>query len=112
MLAKGRAGRLERAASGCAARSAAWAASRTKATYLAARYRRLAARRGAKRAIIAIAHNILLIAYYLLKTDRPYEDLGADYFDRLNAEGLKRYLVKRLEHMGHQVVLTPAAATA
>jgi transposase len=90
---------------------AAWAASRTKATYLAARYRRLAARRGAKRAIIAIAHNILLIAYYLLKTDRPYEDLGADYFDRLNAEGLKRYLVKRLERMGNQVVLIPTPAT-
>lgn len=91
---------------------AAWAASHTKATYFAARYRRLAARRGAKRAIIAIAHNILLIAYYLLKTDRLYEDHGADYFDRINAEGLKRYLVKRLEHMGHRVVLTPAAIPA
>ncbi len=90
---------------------AAWAASRTKATYLAARYRRLAARRGAKRAIIAIAHNILLIAYWLLQTGRPYQDLGADYFDRINAEGLKRYLVRRLERMGHQVVLTPAPAT-
>ncbi len=88
---------------------AAWAAAHTKATYLAARYRRLAARRGAKRAIIAIAHNILVIAYWLLHTDRPYQDLGADYFDRINAEGLKRYLVKRLERMGHQVVLMPAA---
>ena len=83
---------------------AAWAASRTKATYLAAR-------RGGKRAIIAIAHNILLIAYYLLKTDRPYQDLGADYFDRLNAEGLQRYLVRRLERMGNQVVLIPTPAT-
>jgi len=91
---------------------AAWAAAHTKSTYLAARYRRLAARRGAKRAIIAMAHNILLIAYYLLRTDRPYQDLGADYFDRINAEGLKRYLVKRLERMGHQVVLMPTAATA
>jgi hypothetical protein len=59
-----------------------------------------------------MAHNILLIAYYLLRTDRPYQDLGADYFDRINAEGLKRYLVKRLERMGHQVVLMPTAATA
>ena len=89
---------------------AAWAASHTKETYLAARYRRLAARRGAKRAIIAIAHNILLIAYYLLKSNRPYQDLGPDYFDRINAEGLKRYLVHRLERLGHRVVLTPATA--
>lgn len=91
---------------------AAWAASRAKATYLAARYRRLAARRGAKRAIIAVAHNILLIAYHLLKTDRPCEDVGADYFDRLNAEGLKRCLIKRLERTGNQVVLIPTPATA
>lgn len=113
MLAKGKAGRLERASLWLrrALSQAAWAASRTKATYLAARYRRLAARRGAKRAIIAIAHNILLIAYYLLKTDRPYQDLGADYFDRLNAEGLQRYLVRRLERMGNQVVLIPTPAT-
>jgi transposase len=87
-----------------------WAASRTKATYLAARYRQLDTRRGAKRAIIAVANNILLIAYYLLKSDRPYEDLGADYSDRTNAEGLKRYVVKKLERMGHRVVLAPAAA--
>ncbi len=58
---------------------------------------------------MAIAHNILLIAYHLLKTDRPYQDPGADYFDRINAEDLKRYLVRRLEHMDHCVVLTPAA---
>jgi len=67
---------------------------------------------GAKHAIIAIAHNILLIAYDLLRTGRPYEDLGADDFDRINAEGLKRYLVKRLERMGHQVVLTPTTVPA
>ena len=95
-----------------ALRQAAWAASHPSATYLAARYRRRAARRGAKRAIIAIAPNILLIVYYLLKTDRPYADLGADYFDRLNAQCLQRYFVKRLERLGHCVVLTPAATTA
>jgi hypothetical protein len=54
----------------------------------------------------------LLIAYYLLKNDRPYQDLGADYFDRINADGLKRYLVKRLERMGRHVVLMPAATRA
>lgn len=89
---------------------AAWAASHTKETYLAARYRRLAARRGAKRAIIAIGHNILLMAYYLLERNRAYKDLGSDYFDRINPEGLKRYLVNRLERLGHRVVLAPATA--
>jgi len=58
-----------------------------------------------------MAHNILLIAYFVLKTNRPYEDLGADYFDRINPEGLRRYLVKRLERLGHQVVLLPAPGT-
>lgn len=90
--------------------TAAWAVSHTKAAYLTARYRRQAPRRGAKRAIIAIAHNILLIAYYPVKTDHPYQDLGAQYFDRLNAERLKRYLVKRLERIGNKVVFIPTAA--
>ncbi len=94
-----------------ALREAAGAAAHTKSTYVAARYRRLAARRGAKRAIIAMAHNLLLIAYYLLKTGHPYQDLGADYFDRINAEGLKRYLVRRLERMGNQVLLVPTSLT-
>ena len=79
---------------------------------MAARYRRLAARRGAKPAISAIAHNILLIPYYGLKADRPYQELGADYFDLLNAAGLKRYLVKTLGRMGNQVVLILSPATA
>jgi hypothetical protein len=60
---------------------------------------------------MAMAHNILLIACYLLNTDRRYQDLDADYFDRINAEGLKRYLIQRLERMAHQVLLMPAAVT-
>ena len=91
---------------------AAWAASRTKRTYLAAQFRRLAARRGRKRAIIGVAHSILVMAYYMLKHGCDYQELGEDYFERINAEGLKRYLVKRLQHLGYQVhleVQQPAA---
>lgn len=82
---------------------AAWAASHTKATYLSARFRRLAARKGKKRAIVAVAHSILIILYHVLKTKQPYRELGADYLDRINAAQLKRYFVKRLENLGLQV---------
>jgi len=82
---------------------AAWAASHTKATYLSARFRRLAARKGEKRAIVAVAHSILIILYHVLKTKQPYRELGADYLDRINAAQLKRYFVKRLENLGLQV---------
>jgi transposase len=84
---------------------AAWAASHTKATSLAARLRRLAARKGKKRAIVAVAHSILIIMYHVLKTKQPYHELGADYFDRINAAQLKRYFVKRLETLGLQVTV-------
>jgi transposase len=84
---------------------AAWAASHTKGTYLAAQFRRFAAKRGKKRAIIGVAHSILVIAYHMLKHACDYQELGGDYFDRINSEGLKRYLVKRLEHLGYKVQL-------
>ena len=89
---------------------AAWAASHTKNTYLSAQFHRLAARRGKKRAIIAVAHSILVIAYYLLSRGEQYRDRGSDYFDRINSEGLnlKRHLVKRLEGLGHKVKLEAA----
>jgi transposase len=86
----------------------AWAAARTKRTYLAAQFHRLAARRGGKRANIAVAHSILVIAYHLLKEKRPYQELGGDYFDRIRSEGLKRYYVKRLQGLGLQVTIAPA----
>jgi transposase len=86
---------------------AAWAAGRTKNSYLGAQYRRLAPRRGKKRALLAVGHSLLVILYHMLKYDREYQDLGADYFDRLEPERLRRYLVKRLERLGYQVSLTP-----
>ena len=85
----------------------AWAAARTKNTYLSAQFKRLAARRGRKCAIIAVAHSILIIGYHLQSRRCIYADLGSNYFDRLHAEGLKRYLVKRLESLGHSVTLAP-----
>jgi transposase len=87
---------------------AAWAASHTKNTYLSAQFRRLAAKRGKKRAIIAVAHTILIIAYYIIGRGETYRELGGDYFDRANCEGLKRYLVRKLERLGHKVTLEPA----
>jgi transposase len=89
---------------------AAWAASHTKQTYLSAQYRRLAPRRGKKRALIALAHTMVKIVYHMLKKGTTYTELGADYFDRLNADQLRRNLVRRLENLGHKVTLEPKVA--
>jgi transposase len=91
---------------------AAWVASRTKGTYAAAQYRRLVGRRGKKRAIVAVAHSLLIAAYHVLRDGVAYHDLGPQHFDRLNETHLTRYLVKRLEHLGHKVTLEPAHVAA
>lgn len=91
---------------------AAWAATREKDSYLAALYRRLAPRRGKKRAIIAVARTILQAAYYILKEGVEYRELGGDYFERLNEEKTTGYLVKRLEKLGYEVVLKLKSAAA
>ena len=91
---------------------AAWAASHTKETYLSAQYRRLAARRGKKRALVAVGHTLLVIIYHVLKKGTTYRELGADYLDRLGSERLTRQLVKRLERLGHKVVLEPKGDVA
>lgn len=88
----------------------AWAASHTKNTYLAAQYKRLAGRRGKKRALIAVGHTILGIIYHLLKKGTTYHDLGPDYFDKMDAQRLTHNLVKRLEKLGHKVTLAPQDA--
>ena len=90
----------------------AWAVSTKKNNYLSALYRRLAVRRGSKRATIAVAHKLLVIAYYILRDGTCYNDLGADYFDRLNPEGLRRRLTRRLEGLGFKVTLEPSAQVA
>jgi transposase len=90
---------------------AAHAAARTRGTYLNAQYRRLAARRGKKRAILAVAHSMLVMAYYMIQRREPYPDAGADFFDRLQPEDTARRLVKRLETLGYLVTLQSAQQT-
>jgi len=94
---------------GVALNQAAHAAARTKNTYLAAQYHRLARRRGKKKAIMAVAHSILVIAYHLIQRKEPYRDLGADYFDQRHPEALAHHLVKRLEALGYIVSLEQQA---
>jgi transposase len=89
---------------------AAWAASHTKDSYLAAQYRRLARRKGRKRALVAVGHTLLVIMYHVLKRGVPYAELGGDYLDRREPERLTRQLVRRLEQLGHKVTLEAPAA--
>jgi hypothetical protein len=86
-------------------------ASKTKEPYLAAQYRRIAARRGKKRALIALGHTVLVIAYQLLTRKQPYHDLGGTYFDKLEQSRVEHRLVHRLERMGYKVVLQPSVTT-
>jgi transposase len=86
---------------------AAHAAARTKGTYLAAQYRRLATRRGRNRASAAVAHSILIISYHLLRDGTTYRELGANYYDERERTHVERRLVKRLEALGHTVTLSP-----
>jgi hypothetical protein len=78
--------------------------------YLGAQYRRLAKRRGSKRAAVAVAHSILIIAYHILRDDTQYQELGADHFQRHDKVYLERSLVRRLELLGNKVVLESVAA--
>jgi transposase len=88
---------------------AAWAASRTKETYLAAQFHRLRTRRGAKRAAVAVAHSILTILYHLIQNpDSRFTELGGDFFLHKNKEQEQHRAIKRLEALGYQVTLTPA----
>jgi transposase len=88
---------------------AAHAASHNKQSYLAAQYRRLTARRGTRKAAVAVGHSILVIVYHLLSHDCPYVDLGPTYFAQRDPGAAKRGLVHRLEALGYNVQLTPLA---
>jgi transposase len=78
--------------------------------YLGAQYRRLARRRGSKRAAVAVAHSILVIVYHLLRNGTRYQERGAAYFDTHDRSQLERALVKRLEQLGNEVHLQPLVA--
>ena len=88
----------------------AWAASRTRDTYLRAQFERLARRWGRKKAVVAVGHSILVIIYHLLRTGQGYRDLGADYFATLDSDRVTQHHVQRLSLLGYEVTLTPREA--
>ncbi len=84
---------------------AACAAARSQGTYLGAYYQRLRKRMGHKKALVALAHRILVIIYHLLKEQHPYRELGPDHADEQANEASKRWAMRRLEQLGYQVSL-------
>jgi transposase len=87
---------------------AAWASAQSRNTYLSAHYHRLKARKGAKRALTATAHTILVIVYHILKDGTVYQDLGTNYFDERAKEVTVQRTVKRLERLGYKVTVEAA----
>lgn len=88
---------------------AAWAATRTKDTFYNARYHKLAARRGKKRALIAVVHSILKSVYHVLSEDEKYRELGADHVIKAQEQKRKTYLKKELELLGYEVQIRKTA---
>lgn len=86
-----------------------WAATRTKNSYCSAQYRKLAARRGKKRALVAVANGLIQSIWHILTSNQPYRDLGPNFLDNLHRDDLERSLVRRLQKLGHKVTLAPAA---
>lgn len=86
---------------------AAWGAAHSKNTFLAAQYRRLFGRLGERRAAVAVAHSILVIAYHVLRDGKPYQELGASFYDQRSQQTVVRNLTRRLEALGFQVALQP-----
>jgi len=84
---------------------AAHGAAHTKNKYLSSQYHRLAARRGKKKALLAVGHSILVIAYHLLSRKQAYSDLGANYFDERDRQAVTRRCVNRLQKLGYQISL-------
>ena len=87
----------------------AWVASKTKDTYLRSKYHSLVGRRGKKKALVALGHKILIMCYHILKYRHPYKELGVDYLDRKRKDKIARSYIKRLNHLGYQVILQEAA---
>ena len=81
-----------------------------EANYFTALYHRIARRRGKQRAIIAVAHSLLVCIYYIIRDKKEYEDLGADYFDKLDTARIERHHIHRLEQLGYTVTLSPKEA--
>ena len=92
--------------------AAALSITNSYGTYLSAKYRRIAARRGPKKAIVAVEHALLTAIWTMAHTGALYDDPGADYYTRRDPERLKRHAMSQLHHLGYDVTLTPLAATA
>lgn len=88
----------------------AWCASRKKDGYFKTQYHRLAARRGKRRALLAVGHSLLTVIYYLLRDGVLYQDLGPNYFDQRDRSQIARQAIRRLERLGYHVSLTDGAA--
>ena len=84
---------------------AAWAAARKKGSYLGAFYRRIRARRGHQKAIMALAHHMLTVIYHMLRDNQPYREPGASFYEDKRKPEITRRMVKRLERLGYQVTL-------
>ncbi|MCE7483772.1 IS110 family transposase [Microbacterium profundi] len=89
---------------------AALSASRSKGTYLAARYRRIASRRGPIKAVVAIEHTILIAVWHMLRNGEVYADPGGDFYTRTAPDKTKNKAIRQLENLGYEVVITPVAA--
>ena len=87
---------------------AAWAGARTRNSYLHGKYHRLAARRGVKRAIMAVAHIIVVTMYHMLSRGTMYQEMGANYFDERQRQAAIRRSVQRIERLGYKVMLETA----
>ena len=83
----------------------AWAASRTKNTYLGEKYRKLVPRLGKKKALLAIGHKILESIYHILQKKEPYKELGKDYLIKLGQQKKLKYYQKQVEELGYECIV-------
>src|SRR6266542_1904633 len=90
----------------------AWASVKRRATYFHAQFHRIARRRGPNKAVVAVAHSLLVVIYHVLQTRQPYAELGIDYFDQLDTARIQRHHVRRLEQLGYGRTLNRPARDA
>ena len=91
----------------------AWSLARSKTpNYFNALYHRIARRRGKKRAIVAVAHSLLVTIYHMIRDNKPYQDLGSEHLSQLDADRVQRRAVQHLQQLGYEVPLTPKQEVA
>lgn len=92
--------------------TAALSIANSRGTYLAVKYRRIAARRGPMKAIVAVEHALLTAIWHMAHTGAEYQDPGADYYTRRDPERVRQHAMNQLQRLGYDVTLSPSAATA